>query len=99
MMLKQYAGNAPIVTTSAFHMQCRYCVRQNYHYEKEKADFEEELSSLRSDPTLFEVILSGGDPLSLPDRRLLPLLKGIDVIPHIQLIRFHTRFPIGIPER
>lgn len=98
-MLKKYAGRALIVTTSACAMHCRYCFRQNYPYEKEKADFEEELSSLRRDTTLFEVILSGGDPLSLPDRRLRTLLEGIDAISHIQLIRFHTRFPIGIPER
>ncbi|CRX38997.1 KamA family radical SAM protein [Estrella lausannensis] len=98
-MLKKYAGRALIVTTSACAMHCRYCFRQNYPYEKEKADFEEELSGLRSDTSLFEVILSGGDPLSLPDRRLMTLLEGIDAIPHIQLIRFHTRFPIGIPER
>jgi KamA family protein len=45
------------------------------------------------------VILSGGDPLSLPDRILETLLNKLSSIPHVRRIRFHTRFPIGIPER
>lgn len=98
-MLKKYSGRALIVTTSACAMHCRYCFRQNYPYEKERMDFSEELSSIREDVSLFEVILSGGDPLSLPDRRLSDLLDGLALIDHIRLIRFHTRFPIGIPER
>jgi KamA family protein len=45
------------------------------------------------------VILSGGDPLSLSNEFLKELLNAIGKIPHIERIRFHTRFPIGIPER
>ncbi|MEI6531980.1 MAG: EF-P beta-lysylation protein EpmB, partial [Chlamydiota bacterium] len=41
----------------------------------------------------------GGDPLSLSNRRLEILLEKLALIPHIKRIRFHTRFPIGIPER
>lgn len=45
------------------------------------------------------MILSGGDPLSLSDSVLENLLEDLEKIPHIQRIRFHTRFPVGIPER
>lgn len=97
-LLQKYRGRALLLTTSACAMHCRYCFRQNYPYAP-KTPFEEELKLIEDDPTLHEVILSGGDPLSLSDRDLGALLKKLDAIEHIQLIRFHTRFPIGIPER
>lgn len=97
-LLQKYEGRALLITTSACAMHCRYCFRQNFEYG-EKSSFVEELDLIRSDPTLDEIILSGGDPLSLGDEALKALLGEIALIPHIKLIRFHTRFPIGIPER
>ena len=52
---------------------------------------------MKQDPSIKEVILSGGDPLSLSDETLQALLRVL--ILHIRRIRFHSRFPIGIPER
>lgn len=98
LLLQKYKGRALLITTSACAMHCRYCFRQNYPYEK-GADFEKELALIRSDPTLHEVILSGGDPLSLSDSSLKHLIENLSKIPHLKLLRFHTRFPIGIPER
>jgi len=97
-LLQKYQGRALLLTTSACAMHCRYCFRQNYPYAP-KTSFENELELIGQDPTLHEVILSGGDPLSHSDRDLGSLLKQLDAIQHIKLIRFHTRFPIGIPER
>lgn len=97
-LLQKYKGQALLVTTGTCVMNCRFCFRQNYPYTSE-GDFSEELQLIRNDPSLHEVILSGGDPLSLSDKTLTPLLQSLDAIPHIKLIRFHTRFPIGIPER
>ena len=54
---------------------------------------------IRHDPSIREVILSGGDPLSLPNRVLGRLLEQLSEIDHVKNIRFHTRYPIGIPER
>jgi len=98
-MLQKYRGRALFVTTSACAMHCRFCFRQNFPYETEVVGFEKELEELAQDPSITEVILSGGDPLSLSDRTLAPLLQAIDGIPHIRRIRFHTKFPLGIPER
>lgn len=70
-----------------------------FPYETEIIQYEKELEYLRNNSSLREVILSGGDPLSLSDNSLKSLLKAINCIPHIDRIRFHTRFPIGIPER
>ena len=58
-----------------------------------------ELQLIAQDPSIREVILSGGDPLSLTDHALENLLTGLAAIPHLKMVRFHTRFPVGIPER
>ena len=96
-LLHKYHGRALLITTSACAMNCRYCFRQNYSYVK--TTYEAELELIRNDPSIKEIILSGGDPLSLSDKVLGDLLCELDAIPHLSLVRFHTRFPIGIPER
>ena len=98
-LLQKYPARALVISTSACAMHCRYCFRQNYPYETEVKGFEKELATCRQDKTLREIILSGGDPLSLSNELLKELLDALDRIPHLKRIRFHTRFPIGIPER
>jgi EF-P beta-lysylation protein EpmB len=98
-VLHKYQGRTLWLATSACAMHCRYCFRQNFPYETQQSDHAEELAYLQNNPDIQEVILSGGDPLSLTDTALMQLLYAIDSIPHIRRIRFHTRFPIGIPER
>jgi EF-P beta-lysylation protein EpmB len=98
-ILHKYQGRALLVTTSACAMHCRYCFRQNFPYETEEKKFTADIAYIANDPTLSEVILSGGDPLSLSDGELAALFHSLDSIPHLKRIRFHTRFPIGIPER
>lgn len=97
-LLHKYEGRMLLVCTSACAMHCRYCFRQNFDYAVAPA-FEQELRIIREETSINEVILSGGDPLSLDDRILQELLTGLASIPHIKKVRFHTRFPIGIPER
>lgn len=98
-ILHKYNGRALWLTTSACAMHCRYCFRQNFPYESSKSPHEEELQYLSSHPDINEIILSGGDPLSLSNQSLNSLLQEFDRIKHIKRIRFHTRFLIGIPER
>lgn len=96
-LLQKYQGRALIVTTSACAMHCRYCFRKNYDYQS--TGFVDELAAIKNDPSLEEILLSGGDPLSLGDEALFKLLDELESIPHLKRIRFHTRFVIGIPER
>lgn len=98
-LLQKYKGRALLVCTSACAMHCRYCFRQNFEYAVKEPLFEEELKIIGSDPSLQEVILSGGDPLSLADEILQILMDRLCEIPHVKRLRIHTRFPIGIPER
>lgn len=97
-LLHKYAGRALLTVTSACAMHCRYCFRKEFPYFN-GGEFSQELEIIQSDRSIREVILSGGDPLSLSDKNLGKLLGALDSIDHVKLIRFHTRFPIGIPER
>lgn len=101
-VLHKYAGRALLIATGACAINCRYCFRRHFPYGEETAssqDWRDALALLRADPSVSEVILSGGDPLSLSDRRLRQLTDGLSTIPHIRRLRIHTRYPVVLPER
>jgi lysine 2,3-aminomutase len=98
-LLHKYQGRALLLVSSSCAMHCRFCFRQNFSYEREVKGFEKELALIKEESSLTEIILSGGDPLSLSNAQLTGLIEELSSIPHIKRLRFHTRFPIGIPER
>jgi EF-P beta-lysylation protein EpmB len=101
-LLHKYEGRALLITTGACAVNCRYCFRRHFPYDDEnasRAGFAPALDAIRADTTIGEVILSGGDPLTLNDRRLTSLWEGLAAIPHVRRIRIHTRLPVVLPER
>jgi EF-P beta-lysylation protein EpmB len=101
-VLHKYHGRALLLVTGACAVHCRYCFRRTFPYAEFRASADEwrsALSYLADDASLREVILSGGDPLSLSDRRLSPLLAALGRIPHLERLRIHSRQPIVLPER
>lgn len=101
-VLKKYQGRALLVTTGACGIHCRYCFRRHFDYAEANPaqnQWQDTVKLARERTDLKEVILSGGDPLSLSDKRLLQLVSELETIPHIQRIRLHTRMPIVLPER
>jgi EF-P beta-lysylation protein EpmB len=98
-LLRKYQGRALILCTSACAMHCRYCFRQNFDYDVSVKGFDAPFKNIAADDTVHEVILSGGDPLSLDNATLAHVVGQLEDIPHVKKLRFHTRFPIGIPER
>ncbi|MBI3236810.1 MAG: KamA family radical SAM protein [Chlamydiales bacterium] len=98
-LLHKYEGRVLFLATGACAMHCRYCFRKHFDYAVKEKGFDRELQLLEEDSSIKEVILSGGDPLSLSNSDLKGLSERFDRIPHLKRLRFHTRFPIGIPER
>ncbi len=98
-ILQKYQSRVLLIVSGACAMHCRYCFRKNFDYKAPEKSFEKEIALILKDPSIKEVILSGGDPLSISDEALSDLLFQLDRIDHVKRIRFHTRFPIGIPER
>lgn len=101
-LLQKYAGRALLITTGVCAVHCRYCFRRHYPYEaapRRLEDWEPAFQALEQDPSIREVLLSGGDPLTLTDSRLAALLQRLEAIPHLTRVRLHTRLPIVIPAR
>lgn len=101
-ILQKYAGRVLLTLTGACAVHCRYCFRRHYPYGEAHPLGQHRnavLDSIRGDPAAREVILSGGDPLSLTDARLAPLAREIVDISHVRTLRLHTRLPVVLPER
>ena len=101
-LLHKYRGRVLLITTGACGVHCRYCFRRHFPYSDETAraeEWREALDYLRGDTSINEVILSGGDPLSLSDERLAALVQSLEGIPHIRRLRIHTRQPVVLPSR
>lgn len=101
-LLQKYQGRALLMLAGTCAINCRYCFRRHYPYAEEPkrgVQWQPALDALRGDASISEVILSGGDPLLLSDRRLAALLRELDAIPHLQRLRIHTRLPVVLPDR
>jgi EF-P beta-lysylation protein EpmB len=101
-LLQKYSGRALMITTGACAIHCRYCFRRHFPYQEAPQGIEQwraALEQLSADPTIDEIILSGGDPLMLVDQQLRRLVEQLALIPHLRRLRVHTRLPVVIPER
>jgi len=101
-VLQKYRGRALLIVTGACAVHCRYCFRRAYPYaggSLSRRDFQAAIDVLEADPTIEEIILSGGDPLTLTSEKLAALLHALTRINHVKRIRIHTRMPIVLPER
>jgi EF-P beta-lysylation protein EpmB len=105
-LLQKYAGRALLIATQACAIHCRYCFRREFPYSAQHEAIEEgatrfraALEAIAGDESIEEVILSGGDPLSLNDARLAKITDAITGMAHVKRIRVHTRQPIVLPSR
>jgi EF-P beta-lysylation protein EpmB len=101
-VLHKYHGRALLIATGSCAVNCRYCFRRHFPYGDETAAanrWQDAIAELRADASIEELILSGGDPLSLSTAKLAELTDVLDTISHIRRLRIHTRLPIVLPER
>jgi len=100
-LLHKYRGRALLVVTGACAVHCRYCFRRHFPYDGHVGTdrWTAALEHLAANPTVTEVILSGGDPLVVTDRKLAALARQIAGIEHVRRLRVHTRLPVVLPER
>ena len=101
-MLHKYHGRALLIATGSCAVNCRYCFRRHFPYATETAAadrWRQAVAQLRADASIGEVILSGGDPLSLSTPKLAELTTALATIPHLRRLRIHTRLPVVLPGR
>ena len=101
-VIHKYEGRALLIATGACAVHCRYCFRRHFPYAEETAtrdSWREALSWIDANRGVDELILSGGDPLSLATARLADLTDALRGIGHVRRLRLHTRLPVVLPER
>lgn len=101
-LLHKYAGRVLLITTQSCAIHCRYCFRRHFPYADNRpgrAQWQEALDYIAADPSIVEVILSGGDPLATSNTYLGWLLGELGRIPHLRRLRLHTRLPLMLPDR
>lgn len=101
-VLHKYAGRALLVATGSCAIHCRYCFRRHFPYAEELAarnGWRDAVAAIAGDPSLHEVLLSGGDPLALTTAKLRELTTQLAAIPHLRRLRIHTRLPVVLPQR
>jgi len=82
---------------------CRFCFRRERVGGAEKmlddAEWSAALDYIRAHEEVWEVVITGGDPLMLPPARLRQMMAALDAIPHVQIVRLHSRIPVADPDR
>jgi lysine 2,3-aminomutase len=98
----RYPDRVILAATHTCEVYCRFCFRREAVGEEgalPEADLEAALAYIAATPAIWEVILTGGDPLVLSPRRLSALMQRLSAIPHVEIVRFHTRVPVVAPAR
>jgi len=103
-IVHRYPDRVLLKLTHVCAVYCRFCFRREMvGPDKPRAlspqALAQALAYIRTHPEIWEVILTGGDPLVLSPRRLRAVMKKLESIDHVKVVRFHTRMPIADPAR
>ena len=99
----RYPDRVLFVVTSFCTSYCRFCIRKRNWHDSDAArsrdDVDQALAYIRAHPEIRDVLVSGGDPLTLPLKQLEYALAGLRAIPHVEIVRFGSREPVQLPMR
>jgi lysine 2,3-aminomutase len=103
-LVLRYPDRVLFLTTGVCAAYCRYCTRSHMVSKKDKvhariAQWDTALDYIRMHPEIRDVLLSGGDPLTLTNAKLEYLLSRLRAIPHVEIIRIGTKVPVVLPQR
>ena len=102
-VIHRYSDRALFLVTDYCGVYCRYCTRKHFTGQDQvfpkPSEYQEALDYLQAQKGIKEVILSGGDPLTLSDHRILKVISDLKQISHIEIIRIGTKAPVIMPMR
>jgi len=102
-LVHRYPDRVLLLATEHCAMYCRHCTRRRLvgeHNESEASNkFDAAIDYIRSNRKIRDVLISGGDPLTLEDEALEALLKAVSSISHVEFLRLGTRVPVTLPQR
>jgi len=101
-LVHRYPDRVLLMVTNQCPIYCRFCTRKRLVGKPgflKKGELDQAIAYLREHTEVRDIILSGGDPLLLPDHLIERILKALRTIPHLELIRFGSRVPGALPQR
>ena len=101
-LVHRYPDRVLLLVTHECPLYCRYCTRRRIVGDQkgnDPAQLDAAIDYIRRTPVVRDVLISGGEPLGLTDRRLEEILGRLRRIPHVEIIRIGTRMPVVIPQR
>jgi len=102
-LVHRYPDRVLMLVTTQCASYCRYCTRSRIvgdpSAQFSRTDYDAQIEYLERTPQVRDVLLSGGDPLTIPQRVLEDLLRRLRAIPHIEIIRIGSRVPVFMPQR
>ncbi len=105
-VVHKYPDRVVVLCTDACPMYCRHCTRKEHttdadgtYFGEDTQGWEDDFTYIEKTPAIRDVLLTGGDPLSLPDRKIESILRRLRSIPHVEVIRIGSRFPVVLPQR
>lgn len=101
-LIHKYHGRVLLTLTGSCAVNCRYCFRRHFPYQENnpgRSGWQAVIDYIKDNHNIHEVILSGGDPLLAADKVIEELLRLLDDIEHLQVLRIHSRIPVVLPER
>jgi lysine 2,3-aminomutase len=102
-LVHRYEDRALLLVNNMCAMYCRFCTRKRLTGEENeaisRADLERIVAYLRVHGEVRDVLVSGGDPWTMGDRRLAELLSALRSVPTVEIVRFGTRMPVVLPQR
>jgi L-lysine 2,3-aminomutase len=96
-VVHKYPNRVLLLTTNNCFIHCRFCFRRFCHDYIQ--DWGKPIDYINKNPEITEVILSGGDPLTLSDQKIATIIAKLAKIAHLKRLRIHTRAPIVFPQR
>ncbi len=100
-LIHKYHGRVLLIASPKCDIHCRYCFRRHFPYQEHAnlRHWQTALDYIRTEPSIHEVILSGGDPMALNEQSLMQLIEQIELIEHVRTLRIHSRTPVVAPEK
>ncbi len=102
-VIRVYPDRVAFCVNNECAIYCRYCLRKRMvgseEWSMKKRELAEGIEWIRQTPTIRDVLLTGGDPLTYSDARLEWILRELRSIPHVEIIRLGTRLPVTLPYR
>lgn len=106
-VVHKYPDRVIMLVTETCPVYCRHCTRKfhttnlsgTYFGDREARSFQEDFDYIRSTPSIRDVLLTGGDPLTYGDEKLEAIVRELRSIPHVEIIRIGSRYPVLLPQR